>query len=290
MTEVHGAPDWYKDLKSSKKNKVDKLMGAAECENEDLTAKLVELTGESSEEIEQFTHWWMEHQSSRKSDATLGTVSLKNIDDESAVEPSDVQLDVAAEENQFGVVNACRIFTRERGYSIEQAKALYTFRYLLGFNACLESIAHGSNDTANATGAFTAVLQSYQGGFTECDKSDSPVWVMAVAGLFVFIGINTYGYNVIKTIGTELVDIDFHRGFYIEFGSTFATIVATMLEFPVSTTHCQIGAVIFVGTYAAGKEKVSWALVAKIIMSWVITLPIAGGIAAIFTSIFKAAL
>merc|ERR1719510_125040 len=98
--------------------------------------------------------------------------------------------------------------------TIEQRDAIWVFRNLLVFNACLESFAHGSNDTANATGAFSAVYQIYTAG-NDCQKSDSEVWIMAVAGLFVALGVGTLGYRVIRTIGTELTMIDFHKGFYI---------------------------------------------------------------------------
>lgn len=159
--------------------------------------------------------------------------------------------------------------------------AVYCFKFLLIFNACLESFAHGSNDTANATGPFTAVYQTYTGGLYECGKTDTPVWILAVAGIFVALGIITYGRRVIKTIGTDLTLIDFHRAFWIEFGSTVAVICGTIAEMPVSTTHCQIGGVIAVGCISVGYRKVDWWLMCKIFSAWVLTLPIAGGLASV---------
>lgn len=175
-------------------------------------------------------------------------------------------------------------------FTQEQAEAVYVFRYLLVFMACLESIAHGSNDTANATGPFTAVYQSYRDGLDKCDKTDSPVWIMVCAGFFVFLGITLYGRNVIRTIGSEVTILDFHKAFYIEFGSTAATIVATYQEMPVSTTHCQVGALVFVGAYAGGRSGVAWLLFAKIALGWILTLPLAGGAAAIMAAVMKASI
>jgi len=96
--------------------------------------------------------------------------------------------------------------------SEDELDAIMIFRNLLVFNACLESFAHGSNDTANATGAFSAVYQMYTAG-EDCQKSDSVIWIMAVAGLFVALGVMTLGYRVIRTVGSNLTAIDFHKGF-----------------------------------------------------------------------------
>ena len=71
--------------------------------------------------------------------------------------------------------------------------AIRTFRYLLVFNAMLESFAHGANDTANATAAFTAVYTGHEEGLYACSPGLTPWWIMGVAGLFVMIGIMTAG-------------------------------------------------------------------------------------------------
>lgn len=172
-------------------------------------------------------------------------------------------------------------FPLKSSKNLDQLDAIWVFRNLLVFNACLESFAHGSNDTANATGAFSAVYQIYTAG-DDCQKSDSEVWIMAVAGLFVALGVATLGYRVIRTIGSELTMIDYHKGFYIEFASTIATVVATLQELPVSTTHCQVGAVFAVGLYCkiTNTGSVNAKLLMLIFAGWVITLPLAGGIAA----------
>jgi sodium-dependent phosphate transporter len=90
------------------------------------------------------------------------------------------------------------------------------FRNLLVFVAVLKSFAHGANDTANATGAFTAVVEAWRDGLYNCEAEATPSWVMACAGAFVFVGMYLLGKNVIRTIGSEIGFIDFHRGFCIE--------------------------------------------------------------------------
>jgi phosphate/sulfate permease len=174
----------------------------------------------------------------------------------------------------------------------DQLDAIFVFRYLLVFTACLESFAHGSNDTANATGPFSAVYQFYTNGGKDCSSDEGTVWIMCLAGICVAIGVCTFGYRVIQTIGTNLTVIDFHKGFYIEVGSTLATMIATVMEFPVSTTHCQVGGVIGVGLVSMmhGTGKVSWGLFSKIFATWVLTLPIAGSISALVVMVIKGAI
>jgi len=180
---------------------------------------------------------------------------------------------------------------RKMCMSHEQRDAIWVFRSLLVYNACLESFAHGSNDTANATGAFTAVYQMYTRG-EDCEKSDSDWWILSVAGIFVALGVMTLGYRVITTIGSRLTEIDYHKGFWIEFGSTVATIVATLEGFPVSTTHCQVGAVFCIGLYCklTNTGTVNARLLLLIFGGWIITLPLAGGIAALVVVASRAAL
>jgi len=160
----------------------------------------------------------------------------------------------------------------------ETNDAMFCFRILLVCNAALESFAHGANDTANCTGPFRAVFQIYQHGLDSCHDAKGGEWIMVLAGIFVALGVITFGKNVIETVGKHLTLVDFQRGFCIEFSSCVTVVLATMLELPVSTTHCQIGSVVFVGLVSMGREHVAWGLVGKIFMTWVITLPFSGAI------------
>ena len=93
---------------------------------------------------------------------------------------------------------------------------------------------------------------------------------------------------MIQTIGKDIVAIDFHRGWCIEFASTTTVVIATLLEVPVSTTHCQIGAVTAVGIVAFGRNSVHWNLIGKIVASWVLTLPLSGLLAVAALAIIRA--
>jgi sodium-dependent phosphate transporter len=147
-------------------------------------------------------------------------------------------------------------------------------------------------DTANATGPFSAVYTVYQSGLDACadDAQNSHVWIMALAGIFVAIGVITLGYKVIETVGKNLTLIDFEKGFCIEFSSVTTVLLATMLELPVSTTHCQIGAVVAAGWYSGGSKNVKWALFARIGLAWVLTIPFSGLISFAVLEIFRSVL
>jgi len=174
--------------------------------------------------------------------------------------------------------------TEQNAMTVEEKDAMFVFRYLLVFIAACESFAHGANDTANSTAAFSQILNVYNHGLYACDKQYTPVWIMAIAGAFVMLGICTVGHRVIERIGKELTAINFQRGFCIEFGSTMSIIIATVLEMPVSTTHCQIGAVFFVGLASFGCKEVQWTLMGQIVLSWLFTIPAAGIISGMLTA------
>ena len=160
-------------------------------------------------------------------------------------------------------------------FTIGQQDAIFYFKYMLVFVAALESFAHGANDTANATGAFSAVYLTYTQGLTDCSDAGTPVWVMVVAGACVFLGVVTLGWRVIMTIGFSLTKINYMRGYCVEFASTVTVVIFTVLNIPVSTTHCQVGAICAAGMVSFGAGSVKWSLFGRIAATWVLTLPFA---------------
>jgi len=157
------------------------------------------------------------------------------------------------------------------------------FKNLLVMTAFIKCVGHGANDTANATGIVGAVQFVYEDGIHACRSRSTETYIMAIAGAFVGLGVITMGYRVIKAVGEDLADMDFHVGFCVEFSSACAVVIATILGLPVSTTHCQIGAIVFVAATAYGNESVSWGMFGKIAVTWIATLPAAGGVAYILT-------
>lgn len=143
------------------------------------------------------------------------------------------------------------------------------------------------------SGAFGAIWAIYEHGDQlgqGCTFGRTPIWVMAIGGFFVFLGVYFLGHRVIRTMGFGLSNINFFRGFCIELASAMSVVLATVLRMPVSTTHCQVGAVIFVSWSAFGPERVKWRMFGWIALTWVVTLPLSAGIAALLLAVSKPAI
>ena len=110
-------------------------------------------------------------------------------------------------------------------------------------------------------------------------KVTVPLWILAMGGVGIVIGLSTWGYKVIDRIGKELTKVTPSRGFPMEMGPAITVLLASRLEIPVSTTHCQIGSVFGVGLID-GVKNVDFNSLGKIVLSWIVTLPVTGGISA----------
>jgi PiT family inorganic phosphate transporter len=120
------------------------------------------------------------------------------------------------------------------------------FTIPLIFAAALLSFAHGANDVANAVGPLAAINDAIMsGGITE--KAGIPLWVMALGGIGISIGLALYGPKLIKTVGSEITELDQIRAFSIALAAAITVIIASQLGLPVSSTHIAVGAVFGVG-------------------------------------------
>ena len=97
--------------------------------------------------------------------------------------------------------------------AVRLARARRVFAFALVFVATLESFAHGANDTANATAPLSAVWGIYHGGRGTCGNAAVPLWILAAAGFFVFLGVVTFGRRVIDTVGRGMTRVDTAMGF-----------------------------------------------------------------------------
>ncbi len=120
------------------------------------------------------------------------------------------------------------------------------FTMPLIFAAALLSFAHGSNDVANAIGPLAAVYDTLS---TEAISSRAavPIWIMMIGALGLAVGLALYGPKLIRTVGTEITDMDPMRAYCIAMSAALTVIVASQLGLPISTTHVTIGAVFGVG-------------------------------------------
>ena len=161
----------------------------------------------------------------------------------------------------------------------QHKKVEQVFAALMVITACSMAFAHGSNDVANAIGPIAAVLSTVNEGAV-AQKAGLPIWVLVVGGLGIVIGLGTYGVRVIKTVGKSITELTPVRGFSAEIAAAFTIVVASGTGMPISTTHTLVGAVLGVGL-VKGMRAINLAVVGKIFLSWVITIP-AGAILSVF--------
>ena len=120
------------------------------------------------------------------------------------------------------------------------------FTMPLIFAAALLSFAHGANDVANAIGPLAAISDAVMGGGVGA-KVEIPFWVMAVGALGISVGLALYGPKLIKTVGSEITELDQIRAFCIAMAASITVIIASQLGLPVSSTHIAVGGVFGVG-------------------------------------------
>ena len=164
---------------------------------------------------------------------------------------------------------------KEEGYDgVERV-----FIWLQIITACYVAFAHGANDVANAIGPMAAIydIASSSTGILSPDKVDVPIWLLLLGGAGITVGVATWGYKVMDTIGTKITHITPSRGFAAEFGAATTVLIFSMpfLAVPISTTHTLVGAVVGVGL-AGGAAAVDFRVFGKIAASWVASLPVAG--------------
>ena len=128
--------------------------------------------------------------------------------------------------------------------SREDLNKLFTIPLI--FAAALLSFAHGANDVANAVGPLAAVNDALM-NLTISKKAAIPLWVMVVGGLGISIGLALFGPRLIKTVGSEITELDQMRAFSIMLAAAITVVIASQLGLPVSSTHIAVGAVFGVG-------------------------------------------
>ena len=202
-------------------------------------------------------------------------------------------LDVAAAEatgeikDQVNMItNDLKVIEKEvsQGTIVEQGSTEYRtvqriFVYLQILSAAFVAFAHGANDVANAVGPLAAAISILRTGAVAA-KSTVPLWVLGLGGIGIVIGLATWGWRVMITIGKKITELTPTRGFAAEFAAATTIVLASKLGIPVSTTHTLVGGVLGVGL-ARGISALNLRVVTNIVISWVVTIP-AGAVGAIF--------
>jgi phosphate/sulfate permease len=152
-------------------------------------------------------------------------------------------------------------------------------------SACFLAFAHGANDVANAVGPLAAVISITREGLVTA-KAGVPVWVLALGAVGIVIGLATWGYKVMETIGTKITQLTPSRGFAANIGAATTIVLASRLGFPISTTHTLVGAVLGVGL-ARGVQFLNLRVIRDIVLSWIITIPAGALLAIVFYWLLK---
>jgi len=131
---------------------------------------------------------------------------------------------------------------------------------------------------ANAIGPLAAAIAILRTGIVAFEAS-VPLWALALGGLGIVVGLATWGWRVIETVGKKITELTPTRGFAAEFGAATTIVFASKLGLPISTTHTLVGAVLGVGL-ARGIGALNLQTIRDIIISWIVTIP-AGALSAI---------
>ena len=155
------------------------------------------------------------------------------------------------------------------------------FGVLMVFTACAMAFAHGSNDVANAVGPLAAIVSVIQSGGEIASKSTMPWWILLLGGVGIVSGLAMLGYRVIETVGRNITELTPSRGFAAVLAAAATVVLGSGTGLPLSTTHTLVGAVLGVGL-ARGISSIDLGVVGRIIVSWVVTLPVGAGLSILF--------
>jgi len=159
------------------------------------------------------------------------------------------------------------------------------FGILMIFTACGMAFAHGSNDAANAVGPVAAIVSTVKTGMVH-QSAGLASWILLLGATGIVIGLATWGWRVIRTVGKKITELTPSRGFAAELAAASTVVIASGTGIPISTTHTLVGAVMGVGI-ARGIGALNLRVIRNIMLSWIITLPAGGILAILFFFLLK---
>ena len=162
------------------------------------------------------------------------------------------------------------------------------FGVLMVVTAAAMAFAHGSNDVANAIGPVAAIVSVVSTGEV-MQETALPPWVLLLGGCGIVLGLATYGYRVIATVGTRITELTPSRGFVAGLSAATIVVLASGTGLPISTTHTLVGAVLGIGL-ARGIGALDLGVIRSIFTSWIVTLPVGAVLAVVFYYILSAVL
>ena len=177
------------------------------------------------------------------------------------------------------VLTVSWLFVRQTPFAVDR-----TFRVMQFISASLYSLGHGGNDAQKTMGIIAVLLysQGYLGG-----EFYVPFWVVITCQAAMALGTLMGGWRIVHTMGSKITRLNPMQGFCAETGGAITLFGATWLGIPVSTTHTITGAIIGVGA-ARRVTAVRWGIAGNIVVAWIVTLPSAAVISALFYWVFSA--
>jgi PiT family inorganic phosphate transporter len=173
----------------------------------------------------------------------------------------------------FIIMSLIRIFFRKGPH----AKVNRRFRLLQVLTAAFQAFSHGTNDAQKTMGIITFALVA--GGFQS--TLDVPLWVKIACAVAMALGTSVGGWKIIKTVGSRIIKLEPANGFAADLSSASIIILATLFKMPVSTTHVISSSIMGVGS-AKHFNSVRWDTAEKMVITWVITLPVTALLAGLF--------
>jgi PiT family inorganic phosphate transporter len=180
-------------------------------------------------------------------------------------------------------IRRVEIGATDPNHRFDQVEKIFIVLQIL--TACAIAFAHGSNDVANAIGPLAAIVNAVENVDLTAKAPIAP-WMLVIGGLGIVIGLATWGYRVMETVGKRITELTPSRGFAAQLAAASTIVLASRLGIPISTTHTLVGAVLGVGL-ARGITALDLRVVGKILASWIATLPIAAALSVFFYFFFK---
>ena len=165
------------------------------------------------------------------------------------------------------------IFMRKTPLAVDR-----TFRVLQFGSASLYSLGHGGNDAQKTMGIIAGLLFA-QGHLGQ--QFYVPFWVVLSCQAAMALGTLFGGWRIVRTMGSKITRLTPMQGFCAETGGAVTLFLATWLGIPVSTTHTITGAIVGVGA-ARRISAVRWNVASNIVFAWIVTMPAAALVAALF--------
>jgi inorganic phosphate transporter, PiT family len=152
-------------------------------------------------------------------------------------------------------------------------------------SACFVAFAHGSNDVGNAVAPLAAIAYIQQTGTVPSEDITVPSWILVIGGIGIVSGLAVLGKNVIKTIGEGIISLQPSGGFCAELAAATTILLSSRLGLPVSTSHALVGGVVGIGVVQSLQspskiQVIQIKTVRQIVLAWLVTIPIAAGLAA----------